>query len=137
MSRHPGKIMTTDVFGRFLISFNTITINLAHACLWGLQYPFKNTEQFKKGRCFALRFWLRIPHINHISAAWQIRLLGSCSSTHPMRRINKKTSNSCSLYLSADKIWWLLDLDIKFVLAKYYNVKGRAAYISERSRNSK
>ena len=26
---------------------------------------------------------------------------------------------------------------IKFVLAKYYNVKGRAAYISERSRNSK
>ena len=27
--------------------------------------------------------------------------------------------------------------DVKFVLAKYYNVKGRAAYISERSRNSK
>ena len=56
VSCHPGKIMTTDVFGRFFISFNTITINLAHACLWGLQYPFKNTEQFKKGRCFALRF---------------------------------------------------------------------------------
>ena len=47
VSCHPGMIMMTDVFGRFLIIFHTIAINLAHKCLWGSEFPLKFFKQFK------------------------------------------------------------------------------------------
>ena len=80
----------------------------------------------------AAQFWFDVnsfPNSNAWSASaaklWKTRsrdkiwwrLITPTTSTihpqlicHPMRRINKKTSNSCSLYLSVDKLWRLLHL---------------------------
>ena len=49
---------------------------------------------------------------------------------HNQKRLNMNIHLKAKATIRPTK--WL-----KFVLAKYYNVKGRAAYISGRSRNSK